>query len=281
MGYFINSFSAFGEKRQSYMSLFPLIIRMHFSLYPDERWKIRLTTDRPFTENDFYGKEINNLIKSGLLQFKIINNGGSMYEQPVKGIGMLWRLSPAWEEENDYVFCRDLDSILTPRQTKLVQHFINSGLSVHGINDNNSHDIPLMGGMIGVKCSSFTKLIGFSSFSNMINSWNKNRSYWDRHGKDQEFLMEKIWPKVSSHSLIHRIQGPNDRCMMKDCVPGLRLNNINDKILEEGDNFTNYIGAANCKNTTYGERTVQEMISFYEEFGNKEKNDKIREAENI
>lgn len=280
MGYFLNSFSAFGEKRQSYMSLFPLIIRMHYSLYPDERWKIRLTTDRPFTENDFYGKEINSLIKYGLLQLKIINNGGSMHEQPVKGIGMLWRLSPVWEEENDYVFCRDLDSILTPRQTKLVQHFINSGLAVHGINDNNSHDIPLMGGMIGVKCSSFTKLIGFSNFANMINSWNKNRNYWDMHGKDQEFLMEKIWPQVSNHSLIHRIQGPNDRCMMKDCVPGLQLSNINNRILEEGDNFTNYIGAANCKNTTYGERTVKEMISFYEEFGNKEKNDKIREAEN-
>ena len=93
--------------------------------------------------------------------------------------------------------------------------------------------------------------------------------------------MDKIWPKVSSNSLIHRIQGPNDRCFMKDCVPGLTLNGISSKLLEEGDNFTNYIGAANCKNTTYGERTMQEMISFYEEFGNQEKNKEITTAERL
>ena len=281
MGNFINSFSAFGEKRQSYMTLFPLIIRMHYSLYPNSNWKIRLTTDRIFSSNDYYGNQINNLSKSGLLQLVVVNNGGSMWEQPVKGIGMLWRLLAAWETENEYVFCRDLDSILTPRQAKFVQSFIESGNSVHGINDNNSHTIPLMGGMIGVKCSAFINLIGYNTFSDMIDSWKVTRDFWDRHGRDQDFLMDKIWPKVSSNSLIHRIQGPNDRCFMKDCVPGLTLNGISSKLLEEGDNFTNYIGAANCKNTTYGERTMQEMISFYEEFGNQEKNKEITTAERL
>lgn len=281
MKYYINSFSAFGEKRNSYMTIFPLLIRMHYSLYNEDKWKIRLTTDRPFTSDDFYGKEINNLLKNNLLQLKVINNGGSIWEQPVKGIGMLWRLAAAWEPENEYVFCRDLDSILTPRQTKFVQSFIDSGRIVHGINDNNSHDIPLMGGMIGIKCHSFVKLIGFENFPKMIASWNKDREFWDNHGRDQEFLMQMIWPKVSNHSLIHRIQGPNDRCLMKDCVPGLQLKGINEKILDEGDNFTNYIGASNCKNTTYGEKSLQEITSFYETYGNKEKIKEIIIAENL
>lgn len=278
MGNYINSFSAFGEKRSSYMTLFPLIIRMHYSLYPGPNWKIMLTTDRPF-DNEGYGKSINNLAKQKLLELRIVNNGGSMWEQPVKGIGMLWRLLAAWEPENEFVFCRDLDSILTPRQTKFVQSFINSNNVVHGINDNDSHTIPLMGGMIGVKCQPFLNLVGFRSFSDMIDSWKKSREFWDYHGRDQDFLMEVIWPRVSNYAVIHKVQGPNDRCMMKDCVPGLSLQGISNKLLEEGDNFTNYIGAANCKNTTYGERTLEEMISFYEEYGNKDRLKEIKSVE--
>jgi len=280
VGDIVNSFSAFGERRDSYMALFPLIIRMHYSLYTKPNWKIRITTDRPFDNSSFYGKQINNLSEKGLLQLRIVSNGGSIWEQSVKGIGMLWRLIPAWED-NDYVFCRDLDSILTPRQAKFVQHFIESNMIVHGINDNNAHTIPLMGGMIGVKSKAFVQIIDFPSFAAMVSSWKMNSSQWDKHGQDQVFLMEKIWPKVSGNSLIHRIQGPNDRCNMKDCVPGLILEGVNQKILDEGDNFTNYIGAANCKNTTYGERTIEEMSSFYEEYGNKEMIEKIKEAENI
>lgn len=278
MNNFINSFSAFGDKRDAYMALFPLIIRMHYTLYPNPRWKIRLTTDRPFSSVDFYGKQVNNLVETGLLQIKIVANGGSIWEQPVKGVGMLWRLWSAWED-NEYVFCRDLDSILTPRQTKFVQSFIESGKAVHGINDNNSHTIPLMGGMIGVKCKRFVDLIGFNSFESMVSSWGRSREQWDNHGQDQLFLMDRIWPKVSDHALVHRIDGPNDRCHLKDCVPGLVLHNIHEKILNEGDNLTNYIGASNCKNTTYGEKTIEEMISFYEDYGNKEKLSQINVAE--
>jgi hypothetical protein len=262
------------------MALFPLIIRMHYSLYPDSKWKIRLTTDRAFTNDDFYGRQVNALADKNLLQLRIISNGGSIWEQPVKGIGMLWRLIPAWED-NEYVFCRDLDSILTPRQAKFVQHFIDLDKSVHGINDNNAHTIPLMGGMIGVKSKRFVQLIEFSSFADMVSSWRRPREIWDSHGQDQVFLMERIWPKVRHDSLIHSIQGPNDRCHMKDCVPGIILKGINQKILDEGDNFTNYIGASNCKNTTYGERTVLEMSDFYEEYGNREIIAKIKEAEKV
>jgi len=275
---FINSFSAFGERREAYMSLFPLIIRMHYSLYVNPKWKIRLTTDRVFDSTSFYGRQINSLANRGLLQLRIVPNGGSIWEQSVKGIGMLWRLMPAWED-NEYVFCRDLDSILTPRQAKFVQSFIESDKAVHGINDNDAHTIPLMGGMIGVKSKRFVSLVGFSSFADMISSWRRTREGWDSHGQDQSFLMERIWPKVCNDSLIHRIQGPNDRCHMKDCVPGVVLEGVSQKVLDEGDNFTNYIGAANCKNTTYGERTVEEMSAFYEEYGNKEMIAKIKEAE--
>lgn len=276
----INSFSAFGQKRDSYMVLFPLIIRMHYSLYPQSNWKIRLTTDRPFDENSYYGTQVNNLAKKGLIQLVQINNGGSIWEQPTKGVGMLWRLTPVWED-NEYVFCRDLDSILTPRQAKFVHAFINSGKTIHGINDNNSHTIPLMGGMIGVNCRKFIDLVRFSSFSDMISSWGKNREQWDIHGQDQNFLMERIWPKVSGDALIHKVEGPNDRCHMKDCVPGFILSDVSEKIINEGDNFTNYIGASNCKNTTYGEKTIAEMSIFYEEYGNKEMIIKIKETERL
>lgn len=279
MGDRVNSFSAFGEKRNSYMTLFPVIIRMHYSLYPDPAWKIHLTTDREFSNDEYYGRQVNALREAGLLQLRIVNNGGLMWQQSVKGIGMLWRMIPIWNSNNDYVFCRDLDSILTPRQTQLVQSFIGSGQIVHGINDNDGHSIPLMGGMTGFRSQAFLGISGYSSFESMIESLGKPRSFWDRHGADQEFLMNYIWPKFYHSSLIHRMSGPNDRSHIKQVVPNLLLDGVSQKILSEGDNFTNYIGASNCINTTHGERTLAEMIAFYDEHGSVDVMRKIREVE--
>jgi hypothetical protein len=273
----VNSFSAFGEKRHSYMALFPLIIRMHYTFYPN--WKIRLTTDRFFDDSQPTYKYINNLINEELLELDIIDNNGTISQQPVKGIAMLWRMIPIWKDF-DYVFTRDLDSILTPRQAKLVYAFVSSGKSIHGINDNASHSIPLMGGMIGIQCNKFKSLTGLQSFSQMINLWNIPVNEWDKHGKDQEFLMSFIWPKVQNDSLIHRIEGPNDRCNLKNPIAGF-IPPCSEKILEEGDNFTNYIGASNCINTTYGAMTLEYMCNFYDTYGNLGIMQKIKKCETV
>jgi hypothetical protein len=253
---------------------------MHFSLYPDDRWKVILHTDRPFNNDIPLERKVNNYAKAGLIKVNTVHfDSNQIWAHPVKGVGMLWRLLPIWDVDNDYVFCRDLDSILTPRQVRFVTDFIRSNKVVHGINDNAAHNIPLMGGMCGFLTREFRHMTGVSCFEELIRWSNQRSDQWDSYNQDQMFLMNYVWPRVNASSLIHRPTGPNDRCMLKDCVPGLVLANISEKVLQEGDNFTNYIGAANCINTTYGERPVEYMNEFYETHGNVEKCALIKEAE--
>ena len=63
---------------------------------------------------------------------------------------MLWRLLPIFEYNVERIICRDTDSPLTYREAQMVKEWENSPKVVHAITDSVSHNIPLMGGMIGL-----------------------------------------------------------------------------------------------------------------------------------
>jgi len=191
---------------------------------------------------------------------------------------MLWRMTKIWEEYEN-VCCRDLDSILTPRQLKYTTVFIQSKKTAHSICDNLSHNIPLMGGMCSFNCKKFIDLTGLKSFSDMIYSAHKDRTWWSTHGSDQDFLMEHIYPKIKNDFILHKVEGENDRSYLKNCVPGLTINHVNEKIMSEGDNFTNFVGASNCHSTTYGNWTLKQICDFYDVYGNQEMIARIKEIE--
>src|SRR3990170_5838387 len=80
---------------------------------------------------------------------------------------MLWRLKPCWMEGVERVICRDLDSLLTYRDFKSVERWIESGKSAHGMNDNPAHGgLPLMGGMLGFKADVLRN--NFATFEDLI-----------------------------------------------------------------------------------------------------------------
>ena len=154
----INSYSLFFSGL-GYWDMIPLLLRMHHSLY-DAEWEFVIHHDR--TDFSFYyGKALETMNEAGLVRLVKVN------EPAVLCKSMMWRMLPVWDSKAEYVFCRDADSLLTSRQRACVQEFIDSGKGIHGINDNNEHNIPLMGGMIGIKSSLFVQKTGFNSIHDM------------------------------------------------------------------------------------------------------------------
>lgn len=252
-----NSFSVFGEKRDQYCGYMPALLRQHYTFYPD--WKFILYSDGNFPEDHF----VSRAVKSGHIDLRIVNRSGQLCDEPISGIAMLWRLKPIWEGI-DNVFPRDLDSILTPRQLKYVTRFLNSQKYFHGINDNPAHNIPLMGGMIGINADKFREKTGFHSFNQMINE-SSFGSKWKEKGSDQDFMMMHLWPRLKGNFLLDSPSGPNERYHLKDCVPGISINHVSHEIMNGGDNFTNYIGAAAINGS------IEDMVEFYDKYGNQNK----------
>ena len=273
----INSFSAFGELRDNYLSLFDVIVRQHFVLYPN--WKLHLLTDRPFTKSDYYGDAINKLTEEGMIKLTIVNNDNTLYTKPLSGIGMLWRLLPIWDDDNEYVFCRDLDSILTPRQLKYATAFTESSFGIHSIHDNRAHS-GIMGGMCGFKVDFIKNK--YSSFKNLIDSYNNDNNFWSNKNSDQ-LCLKNIFRSEGHNTLIHKQETKaHDRLSdHKNCI-NIIIKNVPHEVLNTGDNYCNYIGAVGlfCAGDNDPRNVTHKQVkSFYEQYINLEILNKLKEIE--
>lgn len=102
---------------------------------------------------------------------------------------MLWRLLPVFDEQNEYVFCRDTDALVTFKEAKEVYDFVNYGqYTVNGLHDNPAHSLPLLGGMCGFKCQPLREKYG--SYKEMIDL---SPIPISKHGSDQDFLNQVIY----------------------------------------------------------------------------------------
>lgn len=280
----VNSFSAFGEKRNKYLDFFNLILRQHYVLYPsiNYNWKLYLITDRNFTDNERYctdssgnggysGKTINRLAEEKLIELRIVENKGTLESLPISGIGMLWRMLPIWENDNDYVFCRDLDSILTPRQMKYVLSFLKTNNNIHNIHDNKHHS-GLMGGMCGFKSQSIRDR--YDSFKNMISSYNTDISFWSNKNTDQLFL-NQILKLTDRRLFLNHSQNTNKHDRISDhknCVD-VQISGVDNDVIDKGDDYCNYIGAVGLFKGDPGVEwspTYTQTIKFYEKYMNDE-----------
>lgn len=124
---------------------------------------------------------------------------------------MLWRMYPAFDSNYTHVLCRDTDSVGTFRERQAVQEWVNEDKTIHCITDSVSHNIPMMGGMIGIRPQHFTMRM-------RINSWDELMQLagsidFSRKGSDQDFLNSKIYPKCADSATEHFILG------MKQTIP--------------------------------------------------------------
>lgn len=267
----VNSYTIFGDTER-WAGSFATLIREHFTLYPT--WELVIHCDKDLSDSG-YCRVLKKLRDEGYITLVTIPTQGQYHQNRWKCMMMLWRLLPLWNPSTDYVFCRDADSMLTPRQLQCCLQFIQSGRIAHGINDNAAHDIPLMGGMCGFKSKDFSRM--FESLEKVVNS-RYSEGEWQSHGTDQRFLMDHIWPSVRNSSVIHKLTGPNSRGHLKKLF-NVNISHVPEKIQQSGDDITAYIGAVGT-HTDVRAYTGEEIIALYNEYGNKAVCDRITQIEN-
>ena len=105
---------------------------------------------------------------------------------------MLWRLKPIYRGGYTHVLCRDLDSVSTYRERQAVQYWVDQKTkAAHAITDSVSHDLPMLGGMIGFMPEHFTTRTGAKDYGSLINL---KRMDFSAKGSDQLFLNQAIYP---------------------------------------------------------------------------------------
>lgn len=239
----------------------PVLVRAHHALFPG--WELRIHHDEAlYTSN--YGAVLKGLERQGLVKLVYVpsnpNDG--------KCKKMLWRLLPLWDEDVDYVFCRDVDSLPTWRERCADEEFIASGCAAGVIHDDPMHS-HLMGGLCHFDARMFRKIVDlpFDQFIKTVNLDGTVRD-WHKHGSDQDFLnkyVAHLMPSILEHQLfdvrndagnkIFRDAGFVQSKIVQEIRPFVDPNVV-EIIKNNSDSFGNYIGSA-------GYRSM-EAYRFYE-----------------
>jgi hypothetical protein len=114
---------------------------------------------------------------------------------------MLWRFKPVFWPNSEMVLCRDADAITTARECIAVQEWEESGMRIHGINDNRAHQLPLMGGMVGLKCDAIRE--EFGTWDNFMDG----AGDLSKHGSDQKHIMKQLHRPGTNYTLITNMLG--------------------------------------------------------------------------
>ena len=192
------TYSLFGYERErqescfdffSYLRGLMLCLRFNRLIYSD--FETILETDHA-TYNGFEPL-FKVLQDKNALRVEKNKNGAALCE------AMLWRLKPVyWKDaqhkwEFSHVLCRDLDSPSVYREAQAVQVWMNHDKAMHAITDSISHDVALLGGMIGMRPDYFTARTSTNSFTELMNLCKNDLS---GKGSDQLFLNQVVYPMV-------------------------------------------------------------------------------------
>lgn len=163
---------------------FAINLRLSRLLFPD--WKIYIAVDKPskVAFSDYFDR----LEDQNLIYLEV------MPPAPLCE-AMLWRMNPVLQLNQDttatytHVICRDLDSPLTYRDRQAVQYWVDNGKAAHAITDSISHDVYMLGGMIGFVPKYFTMRTNIRDFTTLIQGYDLSQK-----GSDQTLLNSKIYP---------------------------------------------------------------------------------------
>lgn len=192
----IISYSLFGSRTTPpwlfafYLRGFVWNVKMNRLLYPD--WQTHVEIDSE-TFSD-YDNIFNELQKHYGISYNV-----NIQEPLCKS--MLWRLKPVFWPDSELVLCRDADAITTLREAECVQEWQNSGKRLHGINDNPAHKLPLMGGMIGLRCDAIRA--EFGTWEHFMD----NAGDLSKHGSDQKHIMCELHRPGTNYTLISDMYG--------------------------------------------------------------------------
>jgi len=226
-------------------------IRLARVLYPD--WKVIVNTDQQ-TWNQF--EDLFRMMQKFNVSF-YCNDYTELCE------AMLWRMKPIWMDGVTHTICRDLDSPLTYREAQMVNEWLQTEKVCHAITDSVSHNIPLLGGMVG-----FTKHFKdqFNNYHSLVNGYDLREK-----GSDQLLLVNRVYPKYAQHGsdsiLQHYILGMPNTFLIgyKNTYNDEPIENVNPRYKETND-VCGHIGAAG-----YYEPPMLKFLCRYDEYKNEYK----------
>lgn len=124
--------------------------------------------------------------------------------------GMFWRFLAC--EDSDIMISRDTDSRLSLREKLAVDEWLMSNKDFHIMRDHPYHNTPILGGMWGCRNGILKNI------RDDINEYSKG-DFWQ---VDQNFLRDKIYPKILNKSYIHDSFGKFESKSFK--FPSERIN---------------------------------------------------------
>lgn len=234
----IVSYSLFGLK-DTYWRVIPTLVRAHLCIFPN--WKLRIHYSRDVISHPYW-PVLASLCGSNFIQLECRSSGEGLQLCE----GMLWRLFPVWSgstlDEIRTVACRDIDSLPTVRDRKLLEHFDQfPEAAIHAISDNVMHTVPLMGGMIAFHPSAFVMKSQIRSIDSVI----EFSGDLNKHGMDQTVLNLRIWPFMKQETVQHRLSGSKtfEGAMHTFTeVPSIGFSDINPEVIDRDGDFAAYIG---------------------------------------
>lgn len=218
-------------------------VRMNKLIYPD--WTTHVNVDSgTFSMYD-------TLIK-GLQEFYGITF--DVNPPSVRCMSMLWRMKPIFEQDVEYVICRDADALTSYKEAQCVSEFVATGMDVHGITDNTAHSIPVLGGLCGFRGEPMRERYG--SWEKMIG---ETRVPINDHGTDQNFLMQNVYTdfkyRYFGHILNHNLHIQDSEIVRR--IPDVTLDGVDPK-LWESNLCACFMGSAGVNN--------METIRFFQRF---------------
>ncbi len=233
----------------SYLRLFSLNVKMAELIYPD--WRIHICIERNSYEAyrelfDYLDIDIEVLAEDKFCTM------------------MLWRWRPVFTGKYDRVLSRDVDSLIHYRERQAVENWIPNGRCVHTIADSQSHNIPLMGGMVGCECIKFINLINCTSWEQMIGM--AKGIDFNQKGTDQQFFQRFILPLVHENMVEHYVEGMpqsfRGACynfIQEDTIQGI------DPALRESTYLVSHIGQAGF--------AIEPVLLFIDKFMKRDRKD--------
>jgi len=242
-------------------------IRLQRLLFPD--WRIRVHLDKQTYEGfKRFWELLSEDVHTNAIDIVICEDA------PLTK-AMLWRLKPMFDENVEVFICRDIEAPLMYKDVQAVTQWIDSTKVAHAITSSNSHNIPMMGGMIGFKRGARDRT-GANTWEQMVNA----RLRWDVKGTDQDFLTNYIYElfalRPDDSIMQHYFYGMSDTFLdgYKTCsCPQLGTHaddchlNVHVEIpfeLKETDHLCGHIGAAGHYGTSM-EKFLLDYIDMNED----------------
>lgn len=214
-------------------------IRVNRIVFPG--WVNVLNLDAS-TYNSPYRPLFDWLVSKGIMKINICKDAPLC-------MAMLWRLKPIFDKDEKgnwqytHVLCRDIDSVCTYRDAQAVAQWIQEDKTIHCITDSVSHNIPMMGGMIGFRPHYVTERLGVKNWQQMVNLGSFD---WNRKGTDQDFLNKYVYPKCSDSATEHFVKGMRHNLKEEDgrhySIPDIEIGV--DPLYKELDLVCGHIGSA-------------------------------------